>query len=240
MWPEQSRAVAVSRAYSVSVTCSVAMLWKKLMTGPNRSSPPPVRRHWRGKMGAVSAGATLKLNPVTQETTGCSPCVPTYLSWATSCRGSFPLTLCLWTSGALSGWKVAVLWSKPVTGINIKRKKYCFFYLIFYSSIHLNHLSSIPCRKVIVKTFSNYFYINLKKHKNAIQCVSSSSDPQVSSPGLGTAGLLENCWAESRNMTSSEETDRREIWSGKSRRSKPERGAELWVFSADFCSLTVV
>lgn len=42
IWPEQSRAVAVSRVYSASVTRSVAMLWKKLSTGSTRSSLPPV------------------------------------------------------------------------------------------------------------------------------------------------------------------------------------------------------
>lgn len=40
--PEQSRAVAVSRAYSASVTRSTTMLWRKLSTEPSRSSPPPV------------------------------------------------------------------------------------------------------------------------------------------------------------------------------------------------------
>lgn len=48
--PEQSTAVAVSRAYSASVTCSVAMLWKKLSTGPTRSSLPPVHGDKQGKI----------------------------------------------------------------------------------------------------------------------------------------------------------------------------------------------
>lgn len=52
--PEQSRAVAVSRAYSVSVTCSVDMLWKKLITGLNTSSALPAHR---GEMGVVSVGS---------------------------------------------------------------------------------------------------------------------------------------------------------------------------------------
>lgn len=43
----------------------------------------------------------------------------------------------------------------------------------------------------------------------------------VYSPGLGPAGLWENCWAESRNMTSGQETDERVNWSEKSKRSKP-------------------
>lgn len=47
------------------------------------------------------------------------------------------------------------------------------------------------------------------------------------SPGLGLVGLRENCCAESRNMTSSQETDNRELWSEKSRRSKPVRGTAL-------------
>lgn len=48
-------------------------------------------------------------------------------------------------------------------------------------------------------------------------------------PGLGLVGLWENCWAESRNMTSSEETDKREVWSEKSSRSKPVRNTSLFV-----------
>lgn len=42
VWPEQSRAVAVSSEYSASVTRNVFMLWKKLSTGPERSSLLPV------------------------------------------------------------------------------------------------------------------------------------------------------------------------------------------------------
>lgn len=59
----------------------------------------------------------------------------------------------------------------------------------------------------------------------------------VYSPGLGLVGLWENCWAENRNMTSSEETDKRELWSEKSRRSKPVRGKSLFVLSRSPVSL---
>lgn len=131
MWPEQSRVVAVSRAYSVSVTCSVAMLWKKLISGPSRSSPPPVHRYWKRKSELfLLARAWILI----EETSTCSSCVPTHLSWATSCRGSFALTVCLWTSGEPSGWIAAALWNKSATGINIKRKN-LYFYGLFLKAI---------------------------------------------------------------------------------------------------------
>lgn len=56
------------------------------------------------------------------------------------------------------------------------------------------------------------------------------SSPGDYSPGLGLVGLWENCWAESRNMASSEAMDKRAPWSEKSRRSKPERRTRVLVF----------
>lgn len=45
----------------------------------------------------------------------------------------------------------------------------------------------------------------------------------MSVPGLQAAGFWVNCCAESRNMTSTEELERRVLWSEQFRSSKPTR-----------------
>lgn len=208
IWPEQSRAVAVSRAYSVSVTRKVFMLWKKLSTGPERSSLLPVYDKiedvsyifiWNS-LNFFSQSLTLHIfvSPVSPELTS-------ILVWIFSLDCTCLSKLC-----------VDIL--KSCRADN--REK------ILYLTERTNQMQVWVTNLCFPKFHVGFLWLLLL------------SLLVVYSPGLGPVGLLENCWAESRNMTSSEETDKREPWSEKSRRSKPVRNVVIYVYLWMKCRIT--